>query len=250
MSQEPVDLRALTDAQEARRRDRLALALAVTLVADTAVRLGRRGRPPTVMISHSYHEPVLEGTTLTVNVEVENADEVEIRVPGEQAPRRFVPGEPVVFTATQSGPVGVVARNVLNPRPTVRYSVPPIAVSPVARVNPYTFAGARVTGLTGGQVGELAQALARARADGLELDPWAAGRRTLQLSPEHRDAAARDVASLDDLLGTVSAQVSRGLDHQRLHTRLVDEARRIPERSAPPSLARLRWPRRPRGERA
>lgn len=250
MSQQPHDdVRGLGDAQLARTRNRLATALAITLVADTAVTLGGRSRPPTVRIFNPYRETVLEGTTVWVAVQVENANHVEIRVRGEDAPRRYVRDEPVVFTARSSGEaVSVTARNVLHPRATTRYST--LSVSPVPRVNPYTFQGARVTGLSGAQVRDLAHALTLARVQGLELDPWAAGGEVRRLSPEGRDAGRRDLESIDGLLAAVSAQVTAGLDFQHVYARTITEASGVRERSAPPSLWRLRWPRRRRGSRA
>lgn len=234
-----VDLATLTPEQHLARREVIVRALAQTLASGTAGELANSGRPPAVHVEHDYElEPVLEGATLQATVTVSNGTRTEISVPGEQAPRAHVPGEPVVFQARESGSIVVRSWNVLNPRHTIATSAM-IHVVRVPTVNPYTFDGIDIRGLTGTQVGALAEALGAARADGLELDPWAAGRAVLELSDAQRDAIANELTSLDDLLTTLQNRVGEAATMLALSHDGNGEALVMRTRAEPPSILHL-----------
>lgn len=198
------------------RRDRIVRSLARYLASETARELVALSAPPRVEVTHEYEgTPVLEGSVIEARVVVHDYHrghiQATVMVPGETMPRPFVPDQPVAFPATKTGPIIVSAKNLLNPR-TVNVASSSIHVAEIPRVNPFTFTGVEVSGLTGTQVAGLAQAMTAARADGLELDPWFASGRILELSGEDQVAAAMDFNSIDELLIAMSRQLGDGLD--------------------------------------
>ncbi len=201
------DLSRLSPADHHARRVAIVRHLAQHLTSGTANQLAARGRQPFVEIRHAYAtEPQLEGTLLEAEIITINADVIEVTVPGEATPRHHTPGERFYFHARHDGCVEVVARNVLNPTPT-RASSMPIFVIELDRFRPQPFRELTINGLTGDQVAELSTAMLAARAEGLELDPWAASRTALNLPEDLQEAARADLASLDDLTRTVNDHV-------------------------------------------
>lgn len=199
----------------AARRARIVRSLAQYLASETAKELAGLSAPPLIEIAHDYEGiPVLEGSVIEARVIVHDYHRGHIRatvmIPGEAVSRPFVPDQPVAFPATKTGPILVSAKNVLNPR-TVTVASPSIHVAEIPRVNPFTFTGVEVSGLSGAQIADLAQAMTAARAAGLELDPWFASGRILELSEDDRAAAAAELNSIDELLTAMSTRVSEGL---------------------------------------
>lgn len=208
----PDDPFAMNWDDRAARRGGIVRSLARYLASETARELAGLSAPPVIEVSHDYEgTPVLEGSVIEARVVVHDYHRGHIQatvlVPGESTPRPFVPDQPVTFPATRTGPILVSAKNVLNPR-TVSVTSPSIHVAEMPRVNPFTFTGVEIRGLSGAQIAELARAMTGARADGLELDPWFASDRIREL-PED-DRAAAEFSAIDELLIAMSQQVSDG----------------------------------------
>lgn len=228
----------------ATRRARIVRSLAQYLASETAKELAGLSAPPVIEIAHDYEGiPVLEGSVIEARVIVHDFERGHIRatvmVPGEAVSRPFVPDRPVTFPATKTGPILVSAKNVLNPR-TVTAASPSIHVAEIPRVNPFTFTGVDVTGLTDAHVADLAQAMTAARADGLELDPWVASEQILALSAGDRAAAAAEFDSMEKLLAAMSTQVSEGLTLQLDLDVAAGRSMTVSAASLAPSLIGLR----------
>lgn len=201
------DLAQLSRHDLAARRAAIVHDLAQHLTSGTAGQLAARGRRPVVEISHRYaSEAQLEGTLLQAEIHTVNADIIEVRVPGEARPRRHTPGETLYFHARHDGCIDVLAYNVLNPKPT-RASSMPIFVLELDRFTPDPLRDLTINGLTHEDVAELSTAMAAARAAGLELDPWAAGRAVLEIQEDLQQAARDDLAAIDDLTAAMSESV-------------------------------------------
>jgi len=234
------DLSRLSAAEHHARRIAIVRHVAQHLTSGTAGQLAARGRRPFVEIRHAYFtEPQLEGSPLEAEIITINADTIEVLAPGETTPRPHTPGDTFHFTAQRTGSVVVVARNVLNPMPTQVSSLP-INVLELARFRPEPFRELTIHGITGDQVSELSTAMAAARAEGLELDPWAAGRAVLRTPEELQNAARADLASLDGLTQAIHHRVREvgeilaGSDEGR------ERAQSISDDVAPPHLIELR----------
>lgn len=228
----------------AARRARIVRSLAQYLASETAKELAGLSAPPVIEIAHDYEGiPVLEGSVIEARVVVHDFQRGHIRatvmVPGEAVSRPFVPDRPVTFPATKTGPILVSAKNILNPR-TVTVASPSIHVAEIPRVNPFTFTGVDVNGLTDAHVADLAQAMTAARADGLELDPWFASEQILALPADDRAAAAAECDSMDQLLVAMSTQVSEGLTLQLDPDVAVGRSVTVGAASLAPSLIDLR----------
>lgn len=177
---------------------RIARDLALQLAAGTAEELADRARPPRIVSLSVDPEVVLEGSKVTVTIEVENHDYACVTFPDSDGPREVDRSGPMQFCARATGLVTVQALNALNPQVTAST---PIRVEHIPRFDMPGIDLPDTPLLSGVQISDLVRRFDALQEESLDLhslttDP----RRQFSSSEEARG----DVASTAEHLAQLS----------------------------------------------
>lgn len=224
----------------ASRLERLVGSLAMVLAQETARELAERSLPPRITLK-VHPLAVLEGDTVTVEVEATYADEVTLLIPGEHHPRTSHDGDRVTYIGSVTGPVLARGRNALHPD-VKEVASDSVHVMPIPKVNPYTFDAIHINGLRGSDVLALTTAFTLDRLQMLHLNAWELGRQAGELTPGQAADASAEIAQMGDLLTEFGRVTGQGWSLVDQHRAGAHRGRRIAREVAEdmPSLTSLR----------
>jgi hypothetical protein len=132
---------------------RIARDLALVLAEPTAEELADRTRLPRIVSVSVDPDVALEGSKVTVTIDVENCDYASVTFPGGDGPREFDGSGPMEFCALTTGLVTVVAVNALNPQVM---ATTPVWVEHIPRFDASALQLPEVPLLSGAQISALA----------------------------------------------------------------------------------------------
>lgn len=179
---------------------RIARDLALLLAAPTAEELADRTRPPRIVSLSVDPQVVLEGSKVTVTIDVENCDYASVTFPDSDGPREFDGSGPMEFCALTTGLVTVQAVNALNPQVTAST---PIRVEHIPRFDVSGVELPDVPVPSGAQMGALVLRFDTLQEESLNLHALATDpRRRFSSSEAARSEVAGDAQHLARLSET------------------------------------------------